>query len=236
MFEKIKSLTDSLQIDYTGVADLAPAREFILRFGGGRAANYPYCVSLGIALPNAIVNALPDREEYAVRVNYRTHAYEYVNRRLDEAASRVASLIQQGGYNALPVPATDHISDEGLYAFFSHKLGAHLAGHGWIGKSCLLVTKEHGPRVRFVSVLTDVPLRATGEPMEQECGDCTECVDVCPVHAFTGKNFREDESREKRYDAHKCDDYFDAMEAEGKLKVCGMCLNVCPYGRKNMID
>jgi epoxyqueuosine reductase len=115
---------------------------------------------------------------------------------------------------------------------FSHKLGAHLAGHGWIGKSCLLVTKEHGPRVRFVSVLTDAPLTPNGGPMGQRCGDCTECVDICPVQAFAGKNFREDEPREKRYDARRCCDYFAAMKAEGKLKVCGMCLYVCPYGRK----
>jgi epoxyqueuosine reductase len=232
MYEKIKSLAESLQIDYTGAASLASAREFILRFGGERAAKYPYCLSLGIALPNAIVDALPEREEYAVRLDYRTHAYEFINRRLDEAASRIASLIQQSGYSALPVPAAERINGNGLYAFFSHKLGAHLAGHGWIGKSCLLVTKEHGPRVRFVSVLTDAPLKPTGEPMEQQCGECTECVDICPVHAFTGRNFSEDEPREKRYDAHKCEDYYDAMEAEGKLKVCGMCLYVCPYGRK----
>jgi hypothetical protein len=83
MFDKIKSLADSLQIDYAGVADLKPARDFILKFGGERAAKYPFCVSLGIALPNAIVDSLPERERYAVKVNYRTHAYDFINHRLN---------------------------------------------------------------------------------------------------------------------------------------------------------
>ncbi len=232
LFNKIKKLTEDLQIDYTGVADLTIARDFILTHGGERVARYPFCVSLGIALPNSIVDMLPEREEYSVRMSYSMHAYKFINRRLDEAASRVASFIQKEGFSALPIPAAEYANDGKLYAVFSHKLGAHLAGHGWIGKSCLLVTKEHGPRVRFVSVLTDAPLKATGKAMEQRCADCMECVNICPAGAFTGRNFREDEPRESRYYAHKCDEYFDLMEAEGKLGICGMCLYVCPYGRK----
>ena len=83
----------------------------------------------------------------------------------------------------------------------SQKLAAHLSGLGWIGKSCLLVTPDHGPRVRWVTVLTDAPLRPTGAPLEQRCGECTACVDICPVHALTGKPFSPDELREARFDA-----------------------------------
>jgi hypothetical protein len=61
----------------------------------------------------------------------------------------------------------------------AHKLAAHLAGLGWIGKSCLLLTEQFGPRVRFVSVLTDAPLEA-GSPLDKPCGKCQVCIDACP--------------------------------------------------------
>ena len=41
------------------------------------------------------------------------------------------------------------------------------------------------------------------------------------------------EPREVRYDAHKCDRYFDALRAESHGPgVCGLCLYVCPHGRQ----
>jgi epoxyqueuosine reductase QueG len=113
----------------------------------------------------------------------------------------------------------------------SHKLAAHLAGFGWIGKSCLLVTPDNGPRVRWITVLTDAPLQPTGNAMESRCGKCQECVDACPVGAFTGRTFHPDEPREARFDAAACDRYFREMEKTGKVAACGMCLYCCPHGR-----
>ena len=115
-------------------------------------------------------------------------------------------------------------------------MAARSAGLGWIGKCCLLVTPNVGPRVRWGSVLTDASLRATKKPMKDGCGDCYECVDICPTKAFTGAPFREEDPREIRYNAHKCDKYLSKMEKTSALGVCGMCLYVCPYGRKNKIN
>lgn len=33
-------------------------------------------------------------------------------------------------------------------------------------------------------------------------------------------------------DARKCERFYDEMEAQGKVAVCGMCLYICPKGRK----
>ena len=85
--------------------------------------------------------------------------------------------------------------------------------------------------VRFVTILTNAPLQPTGQPMSERCGDCPECVDVCPVNAFTGRAFLEDEPREARYDARKCDRYFKVLEEMMGVAVCGMYLYVCPYGK-----
>jgi epoxyqueuosine reductase QueG len=139
--------------------------------------------------------------------------------------------LQREGYRAMPIPASKRVDDERICAVFSHKLAAHLAGLGWIGKSCLLVTPEAGPRVRWITVLTDAPLTSTGEPMATRCGSCRQCVDICPVQAFTGEPFRDHELREVRYDARKCEQYFDALKNPDKPAVCGMCLYVCPHAR-----
>ena len=217
--------------DFFGVADLAQAKYEILRQGGEQIASYPKAVSIGIRLFDEIVDRLPDRDQRAVAVSYRHHCYDVINDRLDDIASRIAGGLQRAGYRAYPVPSAQRADDERICAIFSHKLAAHLAGLGWIGKSCLLITPEAGPRARFITVLTDAPLDA-GTPMDPACGDCTECVDICPVSAFTGRLFREDEPREARYDARKCEAYFKTLEKPGIPAVCGMCLYVCPHGKK----
>jgi epoxyqueuosine reductase QueG len=223
----------SLGADFFGVADLSPARDEILAQGGFAVAEYPRAVSIGIILSHAIVNQLPKRVERAVAINYRHHGYNVVNQRLDQVGSQVYSFLQRKGYQAMPIPASQRLDDDRLCGVFSHKLAAHLAGLGWIGKSCLLVTPDAGPRVRWATVLTDAPLTVTGERLEESCGGCEKCVEICPVGAYTGRAFREDESREARFDAKKCDQYFDEMQEEDpETAICGLCLYVCPYGCK----
>lgn len=230
---QIRYLTEDWGADLFGVADLSPARDAILAQGGPMIAEYPRAISIGIALPHSIVNHLPRRTEHAVAASYQHHAYDVINQRLDLIASRLSSVLQRERCSALPIPASQQVDDERLCAVFSHKLGAHLAGLGWIGKSCLLITPEMGPRVRWATILTDAPLRKIGERTNEGCGDCMECVDICPVKAFTGRAFREKEPREARYDARKCDRYFAKMsEKDAELAVCGLCLYICPYGRE----
>lgn len=230
---RLSALARSLGADLYGVADLAPARDFIRGQGGERAARYPRGIVMGIRLQDSLVEMLPGRDREGA-ILYRHNSYDVVNANLDQIALRVANLLQQEGYGALPVPASKRTSDEKIAGIFSQKLAAHLAGLGWIGKSCLLVTPEYGPRVRWVTVLTDAPLAPTGSPMAPRCGECTACVEACPIHAFSGKMFSPDESREERFDAAACDRYYHQLEKElGFGGVCGLCLWACPHGRKN---
>ena len=229
--EKVQNLVETLNADFFGVSDLAPAYDAILEQGGPAIAKFPYAISIGIALMHAVVDQLPQRlTEPASAMNYRYHGYTLVNQRLDHIASRVSSVLQQAGYRALPIPASQTVDEARQRGAFSHKLAAHLAGLGWIGRNCLLITPEVGPRVRWATVLTDAPLTPTGMPMDQRCGNCHQCVDICPVQAFTGEPYRDGEPREVRFDVHKCEAYFDHMADIG-VNVCGMCLYVCPYGK-----
>ena len=231
-FDSLNILARSLGADYFGVADLLPAWEFIRRQGGDRVAGYPRAVVVGIRLQDSIVDFLSERSR-AGAILYRHASYDVVNSMLDQIGVRIAGELQRAGYGAFPVPASKRTDEETISGIFSQKLGAHMAGLGWIGKSCLLVTPDHGPRVRWVNILTDAPLEPTGSPKEPRCGKCTACVDICPVHAFTGRSFSPDEPREARLDAAACDGYFREMEREkGYAGVCGLCLYVCPYGRR----
>ena len=218
--------------DFYGVADISHVEEFIGTQGGEGVTGYPRAISIGIILLDSIVDQLPLRFERSVAVNYKHHTYDIINLRLDIIASRLSSLLQKKGYKALPIPSSERYDDERICAVFSHKLAANLAGIGWIGKSCLLVTPESGPRVRFTTVLTNAPLKQIGKPIKNGCGECTVCVDSCPVSAFTGEPFRAEENRDVRFDAKKCEKYFEIMEEAGKIPVCGLCIYNCPHGKK----
>jgi epoxyqueuosine reductase QueG len=230
---KLKQLAEDMGADFFGIANLSSAHEAIRNLWEERAAQFPRAISVGISLPHAIVDQQPNRFSSAVAMNYKHHAYKIINQRLDHTSSRLSGVLQREGYESLPIPSTqENTHTAELYGIFSHKMAARLSGLGWIGKCCLLVTPEVGPRVRWGTILTDASLKVTGIPMDERCGDCQECVDICPSKAFTGEPFRVKDSREVRFDAHKCDNYLRKLEKTSALGVCGMCLYVCPYGRK----
>ncbi len=135
LFEDLKSCALSRGADYFGIADLAPAHAFILAQGGEQIARYPRAVSVGIALLDPLVDLLPDREDFAAAMLYRHNSYDVVNLTLDQIALAAANTLQRAGCRALPVPSSKRASDEKIAGAVSHKLAAHLAGIGWIGKS-----------------------------------------------------------------------------------------------------
>ena len=230
--QRLQHAVDLAGLDFYGLADLAPAYDAILDQGGPDIAAFPRAVSIGIALLHPIVDRLPNRADRAAALEYHHHVYTVVNARLDAAASWLASVLQRTGYQAMSIPASNRVDSARLYGSFSHKLAAHLAGHGWIGKSCLLVTPQYGPRVRWATVLTDAPLAPAAGPPAERCGDCRRCVDICPAHAFTGRAFVAGEPREARFDATRCDRYYqDMREQNAGVGVCGLCVYVCPHGR-----
>ncbi len=230
----IHNLIDTHGINFFGAAALTPYQAEIAAEWGELMASFPFGLSIGITLLHPVVDQLPKRlEENSVRLNYRHHAYAIVNERLDLAASQISSILQSAGFHAFPVAASQHTNMEKLSGMISHKMVARLSGLGWIGKSCLLVTPQAGPRVRWATILTDAPLPTRAEILEERCGNCRQCVDICPAGAFTGENFRHGEARAVRYDAHLCNRYLDELEEkQGFPAVCGMCLYICPYGRK----
>jgi epoxyqueuosine reductase QueG len=154
-----------------------------------------------------------------------------VNSELDRVALSVSKKIQEMGSKAYPIPASQTLNDRRLEGIISHKLVANMSGLGWIGKNCLLITPEHGPRVRLATVLTDAQIE-TGTPLEESCGDCNECVEICPPRAFTGVAFDPSEPRDVRFRAHMCRNYTNQRRELLGEGICGLCVYACPYGKK----
>lgn len=60
---------------------------------------------------------------------------------------------------------------------------AERAGIGWSAKNCAIITPEFGSYVYLGEMITNIPF-APDTPMEDECGDCTLCLDACPTGAL----------------------------------------------------
>ena len=225
--------------DLFGIADLTPARDFITQFGGAFLAGFPRSVALAVKTSSTVVDMLPHRkdlvEHRTVLQTYKAHT-DLVGERLEQISAGLVDILERAGFRAFPI-FRGRVDEEHLAGAFSQKLGAHLAGLGWIGKNCLFVNPKLGPRLRLANVLTDAPL-ACGSPMQDQCGECRLCVDICPAKAFTGASFNSAEPREARFNAYLCTEYnlkelalMGVQSRAAPANACGLCLYVCPYGK-----
>jgi epoxyqueuosine reductase QueG len=231
---RIERIARLQEISIVGFADLSTYENDLVAFGGEIVRGYPCGISIGIALLNDIVDGLSNRNDPNNASLYHLHAYEVINSRLDFVSSLISSFLYRIGYKALPIPAAERTDAENAVPTISHKMVAHIASLGSIGKNCLLITPEYGPRIRLASILTNAPLLATNNPEEQRCNTCRACVEICPVTAIKGRNYQFGESREERFDFRKCQSYFEEMKRDtSKKAVCGMCLYICPYGKEH---
>lgn len=222
----LASAAGGMGADLFGIADLRPVQEIVVAQGGGRLSGFSHAVAIGMGLSNTVVDQM-DPSQPADFSLYGWHVYRAISPAVDQIAMHVAREIESRGFRALPIPTSQYRNPGERIGLFSHKLAAHLSGVGWIGKNCLLITPEFGPRVRLASVLTDCELES-GTRIDGRCGDCRACVDACPVGALRGVEFCESEGVERRLDVGACAGYRDGAAAKRGAHVCGLCLAVCP--------
>ncbi len=167
-----------------------------------------------------------------------------VDRRLNEDTleilvklqKRAVRMLKAKGFRTLAIPPdSDRRKDtfiSKLYSLFNHKMAATTAGLGWIGKNGLLISPDHGPRLSLATVLTDAPIEADKAMEYSWCGDCTLCVDHCPSRAITGAQWSRATPFIELVRLDACRSHKITKRAtEGKPN-CGLCINICPYGRK----
>ena len=108
---------------------------------------------------------------------------------------------------------------------------AERAGIGWSGKNCAIITPEFGSYVYLGEMITNLPIEPD-TPMEDQCGTCNKCIEVCPTGALVQggqinaqrciafqtqtKGFLAEEFREK---------------IGNRLYGCDTCQTVCPKNK-----
>ena len=215
--------------NFFGVADLAP-------FGntetlpGNLLDPYLKAISVGVALSRDVFENLID----GPTLHYSQH-YSVANTLLDQLAFRLAGAIQKDGHRALPIPASQILDREDWRGAISHKAVARMAGLGWQGKSLLLINPQVGPRIRLVSILTDLDLEAD-QPLPNRCGHCNACTEACPAGAITGRAFGQGyTTRSEAWNAQACTNHLTTVFAQRTgiaSLICGLCIKACPVGRK----
>ncbi|WP_019628676.1 tRNA epoxyqueuosine(34) reductase QueG [Thioalkalivibrio sp. AKL10] len=174
----------------------------------------------------------PATRRPAIQLAERDHAYvsryalgrdyhKLLRKRLTTLARRIEAEVGPFGYRAF----TDS-------APILEKALAARAGLGWIGKNTNLLARESGSWFFLGELFTDLPL-PLDEPVDEHCGQCTACLEVCPTQAFRGPY---------DLDARRCISYL-TIELKGaipedlrplignRIYGCDDCQLVCPWNR-----
>ena len=215
LMANLMRLAEEHDIAALGVADAEALARDIPGLFGSLPRAFPRAVVIGLRLIDAVLDDIGDRP-----TPLYFHMYRQANFALDRAAFAVATLLQNNGYEALPVAASQTITRHPMKGHISHKLLGRAAGIGWIGRQSLLVHPTFGSRMRYASILTDAALEP-GKPIEQDCGACRQCIDACPVNAI--------HETHGEFDLDAC---YARLCMHSRIQgisqhVCGVCVKAC---------
>jgi epoxyqueuosine reductase len=110
---------------------------------------------------------------------------------------------------------------------------AGAAGLGWQGKHTNLVSREFGSWLLLGEIFTTLDLGEPEAVVDDACGSCARCLEVCPTAAFPAPY---------QLDARRCISYL-TIEYEGHIPLefrapignrifgCDDCLAVCPWNK-----
>ncbi len=189
----------------------------------GRLVN---AVSVCYKLSAAVLETITDRPS----IMYFQH-YRAVNARLDSVCLDICRFIEQKGYSAFPIAASQsrNTEEEKYNGVFPHKTAAVRAGMGSIGMNNLFIDRRCGIGVRLATVLTDLPLDTSAGMSPHYCTGCGKCVSACPAGALKGVVWKEGMKREDIFDPKKCSEWMKTYKDIGRGAVCGLCMKACPY-------
>lgn len=155
---------------------------------------------------------------YAVGRDY----HKVLRQRLQRLATRIEEAVGPFGYRVF----TDS-------APVLEKPLARNAGLGWIGKHTNLINRHDGSWFFLGEIYTDLALPADEPTVQDHCGSCTRCIEICPTQAIVAPYV---------LDARRCISYLtielkEAIPLEFRAAIgnrvygCDDCQLVCPWNR-----
>jgi len=227
--ESLRDQAGNLACNIFGVAD--PFAQGIQRAPEGhRPQDYLQGVKSVVALGVRVLNPILQTAPSGI---YSKH-YDTLNEMLNTGAYRLSRWLEDEGFKSMYFPETDsyeilwdqyNAGYERFVPCFNHMAAAEAAGLGKMGVCGVLLTPQHGPRQRWISVLTEAPLDP-GNPLEEEVcleklkpGSCGKCAEACPIQAI---------SLEGGTDVRRC--WIQWTDQRKKGMACGMCIKACPIG------
>jgi len=147
--------------------------------------------------------------------------HKLMRKRLQKLADRISEVYGPMGYRVF----TDS-------APVLEKALATKAGIGWQGKHSNILHREHGSWFFLGEIYTDMALEYDA-PLQNHCGRCTSCIDICPTAAIV-EPYQVDARRCISYLTieHRSEIPMEFREAIGnRIYGCDDCQLVCPWNR-----
>ncbi|PFA69525.1 tRNA epoxyqueuosine(34) reductase QueG [Bacillus sp. AFS015802] len=181
-------------------------------------------IAIALAYPSKMKNAPQskrgERRGIFCRASWGTDYHHVLRDRLSKLEEYIVSRVPQARFKSMV--DTGELVDRAV---------AERAGIGWSGKNCSVITPEFGSYVYLGEMVTNLPF-SPDTPMEDQCGTCNKCVDVCPTGALIEGG---------QLDAQKCiafltqtkgflaDEY--RVKLGNRLYGCDTCQTVCPENK-----
>jgi epoxyqueuosine reductase len=202
-------------MDAYGIAKMARYGKELVQLDESVTGKFPFAISFGLVLSRSVMETVKEGPN-----SLYLHHYRQLNYRLDMIAYLLAREIEKKGFKALPFAASQLVDWKNQKGHISHKRVAEISGIGWIGRNNLLIHSVFGARMRFNTVITDMPLEES-EPLRQDCGTCKACINVCP-----GGAIKDDPSE---FDHMGCFNMVTQLKNKRNLghHICGICIEAC---------
>jgi epoxyqueuosine reductase len=133
-------------------------------------------ISIALAYPSKmkvrVTSKKRERRGIFCRASWGEDYHHILRDRLRKLEEFILSKVPEA--NVKSMVDTGELSDRAV---------AERAGIGWSGKNCSIITPEFGSYVYLGEMITNIPFEPD-TPIEDQCGDCTLCLDACPTGAL----------------------------------------------------
>jgi epoxyqueuosine reductase QueG len=141
-------------------------------------------------------------------------------RDLGKITNKIAAWLRKQGYGA---QAGHPLMGQALYPPL-----AQMAGLGWMGLNGIIITPEHGPRVRLAAVYTSIENLPFNDQNKHAwvvdyCNQCKICIRKCPPGALYSMPMDHGNGQITYVENRLCFPYFSDYYG------CSVCVKVCPF-------